>query len=185
MGIQWDHVGDEDTEPPVPAGLKDLSGALQAIADFLEIDQDLIAVAAAASPASTEEVCRRPSRLDRYAACGRQGQVPHHGRRRRGATGPGPPAATIPWQPRCQNAAAPSARTAAELWTAAGARKAVREEAEAEARRAEEERQAAAKAAAHSKRLDHLASRAEAAWQEAADLIETKKPRDYDLASHC
>src|SRR6185437_11694210 len=54
MGIQWDHVDDEDTEPPVPVGLKDLSGALQAIVDFLEIDQDLIAVAAEASPASTD-----------------------------------------------------------------------------------------------------------------------------------
>ena len=40
----------------------------------------------------------------------------------------------------------------------------------------------AAKAAAYDKRLDHLATRTEAAWQEAADLIETKKPRDYDLA---
>ena len=54
MGIQWDHADDEDTGPPVPAGLKDLSGALQAIANFLEINQDLIAVAAEASPASTD-----------------------------------------------------------------------------------------------------------------------------------
>ena len=55
MGIQWDHVDDEDTEPPVPAGLADLSGALRAIADFLEIDEDLIAVAAEASPPLKEE----------------------------------------------------------------------------------------------------------------------------------
>jgi hypothetical protein len=48
-------VDDEDTEPPVPAGLADLSGALRAIADFLEIDEDLIAVAAEASPALKEE----------------------------------------------------------------------------------------------------------------------------------
>jgi hypothetical protein len=45
-GIQWDDVDDEDTEPPVPAGLADLSGALRAVADFLEIDEDLVAVAA-------------------------------------------------------------------------------------------------------------------------------------------
>jgi hypothetical protein len=67
-------------------------------------------------------------------------------------------------------------------FTLAGARKAVREEAEAQARRAEQERRAAAKAAAYGKRLDHLASKVETAWQEAADLIETKKPSDYDQA---
>jgi hypothetical protein len=39
-----------DTEPPVPAGLGDLSASLRAIADFLEIDKDLIAVAAETSP---------------------------------------------------------------------------------------------------------------------------------------
>lgn len=56
-----------------------------------------------------------------------------------------------------QNAPAPSVRTAAQLW-------------------------AAARAAAYSKRLDHLATRSEAAWQEVAELIEAKKPREYDLA---
>jgi len=40
----------DDTEPPVPAGLGDLSASLWAIADFLEIDKDLMAVAAEASP---------------------------------------------------------------------------------------------------------------------------------------
>jgi hypothetical protein len=55
MGIQWDRVDDEDTQPPVPPGLADLNGALQAIVEFLEIDEDLIAVAAEASPALTGE----------------------------------------------------------------------------------------------------------------------------------
>ncbi len=54
MGL-WDQLDDEDTEPPVPAGLADLSGALRAIVDFLEIDKDLIAVAAEASPALSDE----------------------------------------------------------------------------------------------------------------------------------
>jgi len=54
-GIQWDHVDDEEHRAPVPAGLADLSGALRAIADFLEIDEDLIAVAAEASPPLKEE----------------------------------------------------------------------------------------------------------------------------------
>ena len=47
--LQSNEVYDEDIEPPVPAGLGDLSAGLQAVVDFFEIDEDLIAVAATAS----------------------------------------------------------------------------------------------------------------------------------------
>jgi hypothetical protein len=182
MGIQWDHVDDEDTEPPVPDGLKELSGALQAVVDFLEIDEDLIAVAAEASPALTDEpatgladwIATLPAaekdKLLSMVADGEGAQVQALLLRRFQG---GSLSRNAPGQP---------ARTAAQLWAAAGAHKTAREEAKAQARRAEEERLAAAKAAAYSKRLDHLATRAEAAWQEVTDLIETKKPREYDLA---
>jgi hypothetical protein len=46
-------VADEETEPPVPAGLGSLSAGLQAIVDFFEIDEELIAVAASGSPSVT------------------------------------------------------------------------------------------------------------------------------------
>jgi hypothetical protein len=182
MGIQWDHVDDEDTEPPVPAGLAGLSGALRAIADFLEIDEDLIAVAAEASPALKEEpaagladwIATLPAaekdKLLTMVANGEGPQVRALLLRRFRADSPS------------QDAPARSTRTAAQLWAAAGARKTAREEAEAQARYAEAERVAAAKAAAYNKRLDQLATSAEAAWQEVAGLIETKKPRDYDQA---
>ena len=182
MGIQWDQVDDEDTEPPVPAGLAGLSGALRAIAEFLDIDEDLIAVAAEASPPLKEEpaagladwIATLPSaekdKLLTMVADAEGPQVRALLLRRFRADSPS------------QNAPARSARTAAQLWAAAGARKTVREEAEAQARRAEAERGAAAKAAAYNKRLDQLAARTEAAWQEIEDLIETKKPRDYDQA---
>lgn len=182
MGIQWDHVDDEETEPPVPAGLANLSGSLQAMADFLEIDQDLIAVAAESSPALTDEpvagiadwIATLPAAdKDKLLTMVADGEGPQVQalllRRFRGS-------------PLTQHATGSSARTAAQLWTAAGARKTVREEAGAQARRVEKERRAAARAAAYDKRLDHLASRAEATWQEVADLIETKKPHDYDRA---
>jgi hypothetical protein len=55
LAVQSDEVAGEDTEPPVPAGLGALSAPLQAIVDFLEIDEDLIAVAAAASPGIRED----------------------------------------------------------------------------------------------------------------------------------
>jgi hypothetical protein len=53
LALQTDfsEVDDEDVEPPVPAGLEDLSASLQAIADFLGIDRDLIAAAAEGAPA--------------------------------------------------------------------------------------------------------------------------------------
>jgi hypothetical protein len=182
MGIQGDHVDDEDTEPSVAAGLADLSGALRAIADFLGIDEDLIAVAAEASPALEEEpaagladwIAALPAaekdKLLTMVAEGEGPQVQALLRRRFRAGSPS------------QNAPAESTRTAAQLWAAAGARKIVREEAGAQARRVEAERVAAAKAAAYNKRLDQLATRTEPAWQEIADLLETEKPHDYDQA---
>jgi len=47
--IQDGEFGDEATEPPVPAGLGDLTGALHEFAEFLRIDPDLIAAAAQGS----------------------------------------------------------------------------------------------------------------------------------------
>jgi hypothetical protein len=182
MSIQLDHVDDEDTEPPVPAGLADLSGSLRAIADFLEIDQDLIAVAAQASPVLEEQslagldswITTLPAtEKDQFltkVANGDGMQVRTHLLQRFRSSLPGPA------EP------GPPTRTAAELWAAAETQKTLREEAEAKARRAEAERAAAAKAAAYDKRLDHLAPRKEDAWQQAINLIETKKPRDYDSA---
>ena len=49
LGVQSREVGDGDVEPPVPAGLAELSGPLQAVADFLRLDQDLLAAAAEVS----------------------------------------------------------------------------------------------------------------------------------------
>jgi hypothetical protein len=179
LALQSDEVDDEDTEPPVPTGLGNLSASLQAIVDFLEIDEDLIAVAAASSPSVQEPegmagwIASLPEQekdalLARVAA-GEGAQVQALLLRRFRAASGSPPAA-------------PS-RTAAELWQAAGDRKAARTKA-AERRRSEAEaRRAATQAAAYAKHLDQLATRTEAAWEKAAELIETRRPRDYDLAA--
>jgi hypothetical protein len=142
LALQSDFVDDEETEPPVPPGLKNLSAGLRAVVDFFEIDENLIAVAAASSPAIEE-----PGGLAEWIASL--------------AAGPG--------------------RTAAELWEAAEDRRAAREKA-AEQRRSKAEARKAAEAAAYAKHLDQLATRTEEAWREAAELIETKKPREYDRA---
>ncbi|MFY1634016.1 hypothetical protein ACN27F_12160 [Solwaraspora sp. WMMB335] len=47
--IQTGEFGDQANEPPVPAGLGELTGALESFADFLRVDPYLIAVAAASS----------------------------------------------------------------------------------------------------------------------------------------
>jgi hypothetical protein len=178
LALQSDEVDDEDTEPPVPAGLEHLSASLQAVVDFFEIDEDLIAVAAASSPSIQEPEgmagwitslpVKQKDALLAQVAAGEGAQVQALLLRRFRTASGSPP--TVP------------ARTAAELWQATGNRKAARAKAAEQSRREAEARRAAAQAAAYAKHLDQLATRTEAVWEKAAELIETKRPRDYDLA---
>jgi hypothetical protein len=46
----FDRDEDHELEPPVPPGLTTLTGAQQALADFLRLDDDLLAIAAQTSP---------------------------------------------------------------------------------------------------------------------------------------
>ena len=136
------------------AGLGNLSAPLQAIADFLDIDEDLIAVAAAASPSIQEPdglaECaaslpaeEKDALLARVAA-GESAQVQALLLRRfRAASGSSP--------------AAP-ARTAAELLEAAADRNDARVKAAEQRGREEEARRTAARAAAYAKHLDQLAT---------------------------
>jgi hypothetical protein len=64
LRLQSGELGDDDIEPPVPAGLGQLSGALQAMAEFLRIDEALLATAAEQSPPATRHALRR-SDIDR------------------------------------------------------------------------------------------------------------------------
>jgi hypothetical protein len=176
--LQSDEVEDEDTEPPVPAGLADLSAGLQAVVDFFEIDEDLIAVAATASspieePRGMEEwvaslAAEDKDRLLARVAAGEGAQVQALLMRRFRAAGGTAPAAP--------------GRTAAELWEAAADRKEARAKAAEQRRRKEDARKAAEQAAAREKRLDQLAGRREEAWKKVAEWIATRRPSDYDLA---
>ena len=178
LALQSDEVDDEDTEPPVPAGLEHLSASLQAVVDFFEIDEDLIAVAAASSPSIQEPEgmagwitflpAEQKDALLTRVATGEGAQVRALLLRRFRTASGSPPTAP--------------ARTAAELWQAAGNRKAARAKAAERSQRQAEARTAAAQAASYTKHLDQLATHTEAAWEKAAEWIETKRPRDYDLA---
>jgi hypothetical protein len=183
FAVQHDEVDDEATEPPVPAGLAELSAPLEAIVEFLEIDEDLIDIAVEASPDLGEDepggigewiaslpVPAKDELLGRVAS-GEGVQVQALLLRQFRESVPGRPvAADVP------------ARTAGELRDAAAAYKAEIAKAVAERRRAEAAEQEVRKAAAYAKHLDDLSAREASAWVRAAALIETKNQRDYDTA---
>ncbi|AUY50515.1 hypothetical protein [Streptomyces sp. CB01881] len=168
-----DETYQEAVEPPVPAGLDRLTAPQRALADFLRVDADLLAVAAqASSPAPVPR--KRPGKKElapliaalpetekndlllRLAV----GDEPQLGaelvRRLRGE----PTVATVPGQ-----------RSVAELLDAAHAR-------------ATERRQRAdrVRAEARAKKLTALATDEEAIWHEVENHVARKQTARYDTA---
>lgn len=183
FAVQHDEVDDEATEPPVPAGLAELSAPLEAVVEFLEIDEDLIDIAVEASPDLGED---EPGGIGEWIA-----SLPVPAKDEllgRVASGDGVQVQalilrqfreSVPGQPV---AAGAPARTAGELRDAAAAYKAEIAKIVAERRRAESAEKEVRKAAAYAKHLDDLSAREASAWVRAAALIETKSQRDYDTA---
>jgi hypothetical protein len=58
----FDRDADDDLEPPVPPGLGTLTAAQRALADFLRLDDHLLAIAAQTSP-PLEEIADNPGDL--------------------------------------------------------------------------------------------------------------------------
>lgn len=183
LSAQVGELDEETSEPPVPPGLGTLTGPLQAFAEFMRLDPDLVAAAAVGSPVQAEppsdaEVARWVTALPESektawlmrlvggqgvhlrtellkAFCAAQGQV------------------SVPaGQPRCVG----------ELLDVAHRQAEVRKQREAErAARARMRREQEA-AAAREKHLASLAKREPDAWREVDSLIATKRPRDYEAA---
>jgi hypothetical protein len=181
---QSGELEDGATEPPVPAGLGDLTAPLKAFADFLRIDGDLVTVAAVRSPetdapAASGEVARwiaalpnaeKTDWLLRLAG----GHEPHLRaellRRFRES------------HPAHLRRSGEAPRSVGELLAAAEqiAEERRRKEAErAAAERARREREAAE---ARERYLAGLAQREAAAWRQVDALIATKQPGRYDEA---
>ncbi len=179
---------DDRPEPPVPPGMRKRTPALEAFADFLRVDADLLEVAVesdtgAAPPEPTEKdiaawvaalpVAEKNELLLRVT----QGQAPlvhsqlqSRFRRDFGQKTGGKPTAAL------------SPRSTAELRDAREVRAEEnrRKEAERRAReQAKREREAAKARAAY---LDELAGREAAAWREVEAHIATKQPKEYDRA---
>jgi hypothetical protein len=174
----------DEAEPPVPAGLRELSDSLASVAGFLKIDDDLIAAAAKASaplvPFSDDGIADWVTALpasekDKFLTMVAEGE---------GAQVEALLVRRFRRESRPAGAAAASAgRTASELLAGAEARRAAREEAEARAREEARARRSAEQAAAYERHLEKLAGHKDEAWQQAEKLTMFSKPKEYDQAT--
>ncbi|MEV4140324.1 hypothetical protein AB0J72_50210 [Dactylosporangium sp. NPDC049742] len=180
--VQNEELDEDALEPPVPPGLTQLSGPLRSLTSFLRLDEDLLETAAQASAPLTTKAPSKAAlakwvkhlpaadkdeaivRLLRGDGARLQAEL----LRRYGG------GAAIE--------TAGGGRTVGELLAGAETRWAARERQKQERKAAEQARREAAAAAAREQRLDELAADPERAWQRVADLIATKKPKEYDAA---
>jgi len=176
--VQQGELGPHAAEPPIPPGLGKPTAPLSALADFMRIDRDLIAVASgrSAEVRSSRQLDRRVAALPaetksdllaRFAAGDSQAARAELLRRLRNGANPSPGAAP---------------RTAAQLLAAAKRRAAERQRREAERAAAERVRRERAEAAAREKYLVKLAKREAQTWRRVEALVATRKQSDYDEA---
>lgn len=189
-GVSSEAVDDDDPEPPVPAGLGQLSGTLQQLAELLRVDDDLLKVAAARSappgpdhPAERELqkwlaglqaadkdlvllrlVCGEPNLRAELLRRYRADQAPTAGGVAKG------------------EAVAPVRRTAGELLEARDRAADERRAQEAKKAAAEQARKAKELAAAQEMRILSLVGREQELWQKVETAVGAKLPREYDRA---
>jgi len=186
-----DHTLDDDElEPVLPAScpsLRELTGPLTAFAEFLRLDPDLIAVAAAGMP-DPADAAPKPGELSAWIH-----SLPTPAKDEmlvRVAEGE---AAGLRWELlkrfRAERAAAspaasqePPRRTVAQLLGLRDEKGQERRQREAEKQAAEAARRAKAVALARKKHLDSLAGRESELWEQIEALIRATQPKEYDQA---
>ncbi len=185
LRVQADGLNDDDVEPPVPAGLGELSASLQSLVAFLRIDADLLHAAAEPSPAlrvagpDPKETRAWVRQLDvkrkdelitslimdaEHACVSRLRQTFLESRSNEATRSSG------------------RRRTVGQLLRAAAERTEERGRIEADRRAAEEARREREVAVAREKHLAGLAGREPKLWAEVDTLIRTKQPKRYDQA---
>ncbi len=183
LSVESGELADDDVEPPIPPGMAALNAPLRSLADFLRLDEDLIAVAAEASE-EQKDSSPSPQELKRWVevlpATERDallvrlvlGDDVHLRaellRRSHGESTNGPHLR--------------ESRTVAELRDAAAARRVERERLAAIERARKRARREHDAALARDKRLEELALHEEQAWRQVDASIETKKSAGYDSA---
>ncbi len=171
-------------EPPVPAGLRELSAPLDSLIEFLGIDEDLIEVAAAAS----EPLKAGPSRKELASWIRGLPNVEKEGLLVDALT-----ESDERWKiellRRFQHKNAPGSshdaierRTVEDLLTASHARADERTRKTNAKRAAEAARLKAKEEADRALYLDHLAKRENAVWKQVEAYIQKRQPKDYDRA---
>lgn len=178
----FDYAEEDEPEPPVPPGLGSLSAPQRALADFLRLDDDLLAAAAEAS---------RPAQAvphDRKALAAWIGALPAKRKDALLSRVVEDDAASVRWEllrefgGETADQEVERRRTVAELLDTAATRRHARERQES-ARRAEEQaRREQERRRARELHLNQLAQDLEAAWDRVEAAIGTKKPREYDQA---
>lgn len=185
--VQNHEVDVEDLEPPVPPGLGQLSASLDALADFLRLDGDLLDVAAEASeimgetglsreevhawvaglPAGEKDDMLTGLVVDEDLSVATELLQRFLEQSRGVRAGSGTQAAR---------------RTVGELIEAAESRAEARRQAEARKRAEEAERRRREAEIARAEYLDTIASQKSKLWARVEGLIATKQPKRYDEA---
>jgi hypothetical protein len=187
VAVQDGFVADDVLEPPVPGGLGRRSASLDALVDFLRVDEDLLEAAAegGAPAAVADPDAAAVRRWIAGLAGGEKDRLlerllvePGHGLarqllRRVREEGPGRGNA---------GGAEPARRTVGALRERAETMAEERRRLAAERAQAERARQEGEAARARAKHLDSLAGKEPALWRRIEELVATKKPRAYDEA---
>jgi hypothetical protein len=178
---------DEDKlEPPVPAGLEELSGPLHALIEFLQIDEDLVKVAAQAS----KPLAAGPSRRELSAWIRGLPEKDKNELLITAALDEGERWRTdLVRRFRRTNLPQPSdglfaseRRKAGDLLAAAHARAKERARLLNEQRAAEAAKRTAEDLANRARYLDKLGRRQLEIWKQVAAHVQTRQPKDYDRA---
>jgi hypothetical protein len=184
--LQNEEFAETDTEPPVPAGLGDLSAPLHSLIEFLGIDEDLVEIAAADSAALDAGPCRKeldvwirslPQKEKDDLLVSALSESGEHWRN------------DLLRRFQQQNAAYTSSatgsvqrRTAGDLLAAAHARAEERTRLLNAKRAAEATRKKAEDDAKRARYLDQLEKREEGVWDQITAQIQKRQPNEYDKA---
>jgi hypothetical protein len=188
-GIETESLADSAKEPPVPAGLKDLTAPLRSLVDFLSIDTELIEVAAersgphAANEPSASELMGWIRSLpatekDEWLVRIAQGSEPNP---RRSVLRRFREAASDRNALPDDDGNTPE-RTVTEISAAWQQRLEAKHRRLVEQAAKERKLRAQADAQARKERLENIASRAPAVWKEVSAWIAKRTPKGYDCA---
>jgi hypothetical protein len=182
MGEYCDEADEDVLESPVPPGLRSLSAAQKTFADFMRVDEDMLAAAAEASTKSVAGVVPGEKELAAWLAEQPRGRKDEWLLRLLTEEGLAPRREILRELQRAHQAPEAPAqgkrRSLVELLERAKGQEERRRAAAAAARDAEKARQAAERA----RYLDGLAGQEKKLWDRAEAAIETKKASGYDEA---